>query len=98
MIEYIFRPSRRDKATGNRVRADYYSGRYALTKGGRSVSVSLNTPDKEIARKRLREIVLLKQRELEGIIPSSSIRQTASTPLPALVDNYEQDLKGRDLD
>ncbi len=98
MIEYVFRPSRLDKATGKRVRLDYYAGRYALAKGGRIFTVALETPDREIARKRLRQIVLTKQREQEGLIPQASIREAASTPLPLLVNEYEADENGRELD
>jgi len=96
MIEYVFRHSRMvgDKRVTSRV----FSGRYALAKGERPVTVCLNTPDKEIARKRLRALVVEKQREQEGIIAPKSIRTTATLPLDALVNDYENDLRGRGLD
>ncbi|MEO7414816.1 MAG: hypothetical protein ABIZ81_15835, partial [Opitutaceae bacterium] len=60
MIEYVFRPSRIED--GKRVLARVFCGRYALEKGAKLVQVSLDTPDREVARKRLRAIVLDKQR------------------------------------
>ena len=95
MVEYIFRPSRIEN--GKRVLARVYCGRYALEKGARLIQVSLNTPDKEVARKRLREIVLEKQREAEGIIAPKAVRVAAGAQLASLVDDYEADLRGREL-
>ncbi len=95
MIRFVFRPSR--VVDGRRVRSDVYSGRYALEKGQRPVTVPLNTPDREIAEKRLRDIVIERQRELEGLIPANAMRKAAALPLVALIDEYETDLKARDL-
>lgn len=64
MIEFVFRPSR--VIDGKRTLLRVFSGRYALAKGDRPTTVCLNTPDREIARKRLRAIVLEKQREQEA--------------------------------
>jgi len=97
MIENVFRPSRTNKATGKRIRSDYYSGRYRIIKGGRIVTVGLETPDKEIARRRLRCLVLERQREQEGIIAPKAIRMAAGAPLDRLVDDYQADLSGRGL-
>src|SRR5687767_9243851 len=96
MIEYVFRHSR--MVNGKKVVSRVFSGRYALEKGAKPVTVLLNTPDREIARKRLREIVLEKQREQEGIIPPKAMRVAATTPLADLVADYETDLTGRGLD
>jgi len=92
MIEFVFKPSR--IVDGKRVRSDCYSGRYAVSKGARPITVPLNTPDKEIARKRLRDIMLEKQREHEGMIPSRSVRDAAAAPLVRLVEDYERELSG----
>ena len=72
----VFRPSRREK--GKRVFLRSYVGRYTLVKGGKPVQVGLDTPDKEIARKRLMAIVLEKQREQEGMIAPRTVRDTAN--------------------
>ncbi len=94
MIQHVFKPSR--IIDGRRVKARCYVGRYAET-GEKPVQVQLNTPDKQIAEKRLREIVLEKQREREGIIAPKSIREAAAAQLPQLVAEYERDLGGRGL-
>lgn len=95
MIEYVFRPSR--IVDGKRVLSRVFCGRYALEKGAKPVRVTLNTPDREVARKRLREIVLEKQREAEGIVAPKAVRIAAGTQLGQLVDDYEADLRGREL-
>ncbi len=96
MIEYVFRPSR--LVAGKRVVSRVFSGRYAAAKGERPVTVRLNTPDREIARKRLRAIVLEKQREQEGIIAPKAVRTAAAMPLGDLVSEYERDMRSRGLD
>jgi len=96
MIEYVFRHSR--IVGGKKVLSRVFSGRYAIDKGAKPVSVCLNTPDREIARKRLRAIVLEKQREQEGIIAPKAVRVAAATPLAELISDYEIDLEGRGLD
>jgi integrase len=96
MIEFVFRPSR--KVAGKRVISRLFSGRYAVDKGAKPVTVPLDTPDREIARKRLRAIVLEKQREAEGIIAPKAVRVAAGAQLGTLVEDYESDLTGRELD
>ena len=95
MIEYVFRPSR--IVNGKRVLARVFCGRYSLDKDAKPVQVSLNTPDREVARKRLRAIVLEKQREAEGIVAPKAVRVAAGTQLAELVNDYEADLRGREL-
>lgn len=96
MIEYVFRHSR--VVDGKRVTSRVFSGRYALEKGAKPVTVCLKTPDREIARKRLRAIVVEKQREQEGIIAPKTIRMAAATALGELIGDYERDLRGRGVD
>ena len=95
MIEFIFRPSR--LVNGKRVISRVFSGRYAIHKGGKIITVGLNTPDREVARKRLRDIVIEKQREAEGIVAPKAVRVAAGTQISHLVDDYEADLRGREL-
>ena len=64
MIEYVFCPSR--IVNGKRVLWRMFCGRYSLDKGAKPIRVSLNTHDREVARKRLRNIVIEKQREAES--------------------------------
>src|SRR5258708_39714295 len=75
----VFRQKRRIK--GKLVISRCYIGRYSLTKGGKAIRVPLNTPDREIARKRLSAIVLEKQRETEGLINSRFILDAAIYPI-----------------
>jgi integrase len=95
VIEYVFRPSR--IVDGKRVLSRVFCGRFALDKGSKPVQVTLNTPDREVARKRLRAIVLEKQREAEGIVAPKAVRVAAGTQLAELVNDYEADLRGREL-
>lgn len=95
MIENVFRPSR--LMDGKRQRSRLYVGRYALEPGAKPVRVALNTPDREIALKRLRAIVLEKQREREGIIAPKAVRDAAVAALGVLVADYEADLATREL-
>jgi integrase len=95
MIEFVYRQSR--IVDGKRVLSRLFYGRYALAKRAKLTTVCLGTPDRDIARKRLRAIVLDEQREAEGIIAPKAVRVAASTQLAKLVDDYEADLRGREL-
>ena len=96
MIQYVFKPTR--QRGGKREVARSYSGRYALRAGERLVTVSLYTGSKKVAEKRLRDLVMAKQCEAEGIIQPEAIRSAASASLMSLVSEYEADLKGRGLE
>ena len=90
-MSFVFKPSR--IVEGKRVRSDLFSGRYAVIKGGRLVTVGLNTPDRETAEKRLRDIVIEKHREKAGIVASSAVRETATAPFHKLLAAYQTDLQ-----
>lgn len=96
MIEYVFRPSRR--VNGKRVLSRFCSGRYSLRRGEKPVTVALDTPDELVARKRLRDIVVEKQREAEGLIAPRIQRDTAALTLTDLLKEYSETLTRRDLD
>ncbi len=70
----------------------YFKGYYTLIKNGPRHWVTLGTPDKTIAEKRLYEIALESQREQEGLIPPRAEREAAMKSLKALVDAYEGEL------
>ncbi len=95
MIEYVFRHCR--KVGGKKLQSRLFSGRYALGKGEKPVTVSLNTPDRDVAQKRLRAIVVEMQQEQEGIVAPKPVREAAGMPVAMLVDEYEADLRGREL-
>lgn len=89
MTEYVFRPKRR----GKRTRVFY--GRYTLLRGDKVRMVSLGTPDVVVARKRLRDIIVKKQKEMEGIISPESQREAASASLGKLAAEYIADIRAR---
>lgn len=95
MIAYVFRHCR--MIEGKKVQARLFSGRYRLNQGDKTVTVPLNTPDRATAEKRLRDLIVEKQREQEGIIAPKVVREAAGTPLVILVDEYEADLRSREL-
>ena len=90
----VFKPSR--IIDGKRVISRTFVGRYSLTKGGKLFRVGLDTPDKAIARKRLSDIVLGKQREMEGLISPRAIRDAALIPLSSHLADYVSDLKAQE--
>ncbi|WP_334319633.1 tyrosine-type recombinase/integrase [Termitidicoccus mucosus] len=89
MTEYVYRPKRRGK------RSRLYYGRYALARGDKPRTVALGTPDKLVARKRLRDIIVEKQREAEGIISPKAHREAAGTPLAVLLAEHIADIRAR---
>jgi integrase len=91
MIEYLFRPSRAG------VRSRIWHGRYNLGRGQPIRSLSLDTPDKTVARARLRALVVEKQSEAAGIIAPASQREAAAAPLKKLAEDYIADARARKL-
>lgn len=65
----VYRHSRR--VNGKRVLDSHYSGRFRLAWMPRESSTALKTSDKQVAEKRLREFVQVKEFQKEGLpIPS----------------------------
>lgn len=93
MTEYVFRPSRR--VNGKRVFARLFSGAYSLGRGEKPRRVALHTPDRRVAQKRLREMIVKAQQIAEGILPVPHYSQNLS--LFGLVAEYEADMKSRGL-
>ena len=93
VIEFVYRPSR--IVGGKRVRSPYFRGRYSLGRGLKAVTVSLETPDRKVAKKRLRDIVVAKQRTMEGMDPSSAMQEASSATLQDLLGRYACDLRSR---
>lgn len=82
MTEYVFRPLRKG------VRSRVWYGRYTLTRGENPRTVALDTPDKLVARKRLRDFIVNAQREAEGLIAPLSERQAAAPPPARVSGSY----------
>jgi integrase len=91
VIENVFRPSRiRD---GKRIVSRLYSGRYTLGRGQRVLTVALETPDEQVARKKLRDLIVEKQREAVGLIAPKIQREALLAPLASLVTEYSAVLR-----
>jgi len=95
MTEYVFRRCRR--VDGKRVVSRWWSGRYTVSEGEPRITVALHTADRDVAKARLRRIVVDAQREREGLIPARSLREGAATPLVELIGEYAADLRARGL-
>jgi integrase len=89
MTEYVFRPARRG------VRSRVWHGRYNLGRGQPVRTASLDTPDKTVARQRLRALVVEKQQEAAGIIAPASRRAAAAATLQSLLNDYITDIAVR---
>ena len=90
MICNIFKPKR--KINGKTIKSRMYRGRFRLDGDYSITEVSLKTPDKKIADKRLNDIIIEKQKEREGIIPSKAIRKSANKPLIDHLNDFIDDL------
>jgi integrase len=89
MIEFVFRPSR------GGVRSRNWHGRYRTAKGQPMRTLSLETPEKAVARARLRAIVSEAQREEAGLLAPRAERVAAAAPLADLLTEYLADLRSR---
>jgi integrase len=74
MIRFVFKPKRRVK--GKVVTSRLYSGRYQLP-DGRVKTVPLKVTDKQVAEKKLEQIVKEQEWEMAGIIAPKAIRESA---------------------
>ncbi len=95
MTEYVFKRSRRVK--GKRVLSRVFVGRYSLGRGLPMVTVPLDTPDAQVARKRLRDLIVEKQREAEGMESPKAMREAQKTSLSELRTDYRRYLESRRL-
>jgi len=89
MTEYVFRPLR------SGVRSRLFYGRYKIDGMSAPRTVALKTPDKTVARARLRKLIVEAQRVSEGLIAPAPEREAAALPLRALVGEYIFDLNAR---
>jgi integrase len=98
MIRFVFKPRR--KVRGKKVTARLYSGRYRLEGEGKFTEVRLKTTDKQVADKRLNQIVSEKERECAGIISPKHMRDSGVAPMGNHLGDFLQNLKtlGRDND
>src|SRR6266702_1263208 len=89
MIANVYRPSRREN--GKRVVSRIYRGRYRVDPSDRIKEVSLRTNDKQVARERLKQMVLEEQRERDGLIAPKEEREAAKRPIIEHICDFVSD-------
>ena len=93
MIAHVFK--RKRKRDGKTVTDRNYRGRYRLDGDYALTEVTLNTRDKQVAEKRLRDIVQEKERERMGLIAPKLERESAEKPLAEHLVEFVADLKAK---
>ena len=88
MRSFVFKP------VGSRI----WRARIKLDSDAKILDVSLRTSDKQVAEKRLRELVMEKEREAGGILAPKEIREAAKGKLVDHLDTYLRHLSARGQD
>jgi hypothetical protein len=98
MIKYVFKPKRKFRGKGKTARL--YCGRYKLDGEVRITEVALKASDKQVAQKRLDELVKDKERERAGIRLPRMLRDASQRPIEEHLSDYLSNLSvlGRDED
>lgn len=91
MIAHTYKPKR--KKNGKVRIARTYRGRYRLDGDFKISDVALKTNDKQVAEKRLQEIISQAQKERAGLIPSRVQRVAAQRSLLKHLDDWIKDLE-----
>ena len=69
-----------------------YSGRYRLSGEFQDTTIALGVSDKQVAESKLRKLVQELEREGEGLIPPSKLRDGLQMPFSGLVEEYVAEL------
>lgn len=93
MISHIYKPRR--KRNGKTITSRLYRGRYRLEGEFLIQEVSLGTSDKQVAEKKLREIIRQKELEKAGIVADEATTRAARKPLVDHLIDFVEDLKAR---
>ena len=91
MIAYVYKPTRTRK--GKKVSARLYRGRYRLDDDFAVIDVALNTADKEIANKRIRDLVTEAQKERDGILTPKMQREAGQKGICEHLKDFLGDLE-----
>ncbi len=83
----VYRRKRR-VPSGKIVKAQTYTGRFTLEGDSKPRVVPLNCRDEQVARQRLREIVLRAERERAGLAVPMAQKECLARPLAELVDEF----------
>lgn len=87
----VFKPKRKENS--RTVTRQYYSGRFRVSGDLKPTTVALHTRDKEIALRKLQQIVLEREKENLGMIPAASTRAALACPL---VDHLKDFIRERE--
>lgn len=95
---HLFKPSRRKG--GKAVKSPFYSGRYRLADEMRWRTVPLRVTDKEVAFRKLREVVTRAEREAAGMAVAKPLANAAQRSVLDHLQDFLADLsaKGRDAE
>ena len=91
MIAHVYKPRRRNKA-GRTEAGRIYRGRFRLKGEFAITEVSLETSDKQVAEKKLAELVSEKERERAGLLAPKLHRESAKKLLVQHVEEFIADL------
>lgn len=96
MMANVFKYSRRNSA-GKLVKAQTYTGRFKLDGDTRYREVPLHCRDEQVARQKLRQIVLQAEREREGLAVPLVQKECMAASLERLIEEYiaEKEKVGR---
>ena len=93
MICHVYKPKRR--VNGKVVASRLYHGRYRLDDQRKPTNVSLGTSDKQVAKKRLQDIISELQQEQAGLIAPKAQRCAAGIELTRHVRDFATDLTAK---
>ena len=96
MTAYVFRPSR--LKNGKRIYFRTYSGRYRRPGDTKVTTVALHVTDRDVAKRKLRELIRDVEREEIGISVPKRMRVAAETALVGHITAYCADLRARRRD
>ncbi len=92
MISHIYKPKRKNKA-GKAVAARLYRGRYRLDGDFAVTDIALGTGDKQVAERKLADIVNEKEREKAGLLAPQKERLAAKKKLRDHLEDYVAELR-----
>ncbi|PTX92748.1 hypothetical protein DB354_13410 [Opitutus sp. ER46] len=90
MIAYVFRPKR--TKNGKMGIGRIYRARFRLDGDFTMTDISLETSDKQVAEKKLRELIAEKERERAGLLAPKLQRESAQKPILTHVSDFTADL------
>jgi integrase len=93
MTAYVIQPSRRKN--GKLVRSRMYSGRYRRPGQTKITTVALHVTDRDVAERKLRELIRDIEREEMGVSVPKRMRVAAETALVGHITAYCADLRAR---